>query len=297
VSNVAAPEPCRAQPTGLLALAARTFAHAAGPCALAVVPLAEPMAPAARPFAPIAPPAEPFTGSPARPWRPRAGWTPLTRWRAAGARGRVIDAVCAGGLLAQTVWGVAATLLIPSLVGTHPVLLEAFTASTPAMVAAGAFVRVGRAVWYAALAAPVIGWVPLDVLGWWAGRRFGRAAVDVVTRGRPRTTEVAERADGLTRRHGRWALVLVLWLPIPNQLVYAATGWARMRLSTFLVWDVVGSLARAAAIVALGYGLGDDAVAVAATISHYALAGVAVLLAGAGAWWVWALRHARSRTR
>ncbi|MGF7238245.1 MAG: DedA family protein [Frankia sp.] len=187
-----------------------------------------------------------------------------------------IDAVCLGGLLTQSVWGVVAAFFIPSLVGTHPILLEAFTSSTPAMVAGGAFVRVGRATWTPALLAPVIGWVPLDVFGWWAGRRYGRAAVDVIVRQRPRTARFAARADRLTSRFGVWALVLVLWLPLPNQLVYAATGWAGMRLRTFLLWDTIGTLIRAGIIVGLGYALGNDAVEVATTISHYALVCVAV---------------------
>jgi membrane protein DedA with SNARE-associated domain len=207
-------------------------------------------------------------------------------------RAGFVDALCVGGLLTQSVWGVVAAFLIPSLVGTHPVMLEAFTASTPAMVAAGAFVRVGRAAWAPALLAPALGWVPLDALGWWAGHRYGHAAVDVVVRGRPRTAAVAARTDRLTSRFGVWALVAVLWLPVPNQLVYAATGWAGMRLRTFLLWDTIGSVLRAAIIVGLGYGLGDNAVSIATTISHDALAGVAVL-ATAGLGWVLLTRRAR----
>ncbi len=208
-------------------------------------------------------------------------------------RAGLVDAVCVGGLLAQSVWGVAATLLIPSLVGTHPILLEAFTASTPAMVAGGAFIRVGRAAWTGALLAPVIGWVPLDVFGWWAGRRYGRAAVDVIVRRQPRTARFAGRADRLTGRFGVWALVLVLWLPVPNQLVYAATGWVGMRLRTFLFWDTIGTLIRAGIIVGLGYALGSEAVEVATTISHYALVFVAVGTALALGWVLLARRLTR----
>lgn len=211
-------------------------------------------------------------------------------------RAGLVDALCVGGLLAQSVWGVVATFLIPSLIGTHPVLLEAFTSSAPAMVAGGAFVRIGRAAWATALLAPVVGWVPLDVFGWWAGRRYGRAAVDVIVRRQPRTARFAARADRLTGRFGVWALVVVLWLPVPNQLVYAATGWVGMRLRTFLLWDTIGTLIRAGIIVGLGYAIGNDAAEVATTISHYALACVAVGSALALGW-VLLARYLRHRNR
>ncbi|WP_322753142.1 DedA family protein [Frankia sp. Cas3] len=184
------------------------------------------------------------------------------------ARIRPVDAMCVGGLVAQTVWASASVLLIPQLIGTDPVLLELLGATSPAMVAAGAFARAGKAGLVAALTAPTLGWVPLDAFGWWAGRRYGRSAVDLITRGHPRSVEFADRVDRLTGRWGFGALVLAPWLPVPNQLIYAATGWHGMSLLRFVIGDAIGTFLRTAAVVGLGYALGDDAVDLATAISH-----------------------------
>ena len=48
-------------------------------------------------------------------------------------------------------------------------------------------------------------------------------------------------------------------------------GWAGMRLLTFLILDLIGTLMWAGTLAGLGYELGHHAVAVAKTISHYGL--------------------------
>ncbi len=197
---------------------------------------------------------------------------------------RPADVVCVGGLAVQTIWGSVSVLLIPQLIGTHPVLLELLSATSPAMVAAGAFARAGHAALVTALAAPTVGWVPLDVFGWWAGRRYGRSAVDLLTRGRPRTAQFAGRVDGLVGRWGFGVLVLAPWLPIPNQLIYAATGWHGMSLPRFLGGDILGTFLRTVVVVGLGYALGDQAVTVAIAISRDTVLSFVVLLVALVVW-------------
>jgi membrane protein DedA with SNARE-associated domain len=73
------------------------------------------------------------------------------------------------------------------------------------------------------------------------------------------------------------------FLPIPGAIVYIIAGWAGMRLVTFILLDLAGTLLRAGMLAGLGYALGHHAVAVAQTISHYglwfALAVVALIVA------------------
>jgi len=64
-----------------------------------------------------------------------------------GRKPNWVDVACIGGIVAGPVWYLAMIPALPSLVGTHPVLLETLSGSLPAMVAAGAFARVGRRRW------------------------------------------------------------------------------------------------------------------------------------------------------
>ena len=77
------------------------------------------------------------------------------------------------------------------------------------------------------------------------------------------------------QRWGRWftwpAVVVSNFLPIPTAIIYVIAGWAGMRLITFLILDIIGSLLWAGMLAALGYELGHRAVVVAQEISHYGL--------------------------
>jgi membrane protein DedA with SNARE-associated domain len=70
----------------------------------------------------------------------------------------------------------------------------------------------------------------------------------------------------------RLAVVIAVLPGIPTGVVYAAAGWARMRLSTFLLLDLLGAVLMTAVIAGLGYGLGQRAVDVVLTIDRYASA-------------------------
>ena len=76
------------------------------------------------------PPGLPEPG-PARPARPRrirplppAPPTPAWRWRPWTGRPRVRDIACLAGLVLSSLYGLAMIPLTPSLISTHPVLLE-----------------------------------------------------------------------------------------------------------------------------------------------------------------------------
>jgi membrane protein DedA with SNARE-associated domain len=60
-------------------------------------------------------------------------------------------------------------------------------------------------------------------------------------------------------------------LPIPSALVYAAVGDGGMRLGTFLVLDLIGTLLWTSLLAGAGYGFGQSAVDVANAVSHYGL--------------------------
>lgn len=191
---------------------------------------------------------------------------------------RVADAACLGLLAFYSIYELATIPLIPSLVGTHPVLLEALQGSTAAMVAAGAFARVGRAQLWLAVAAGVFGLAALDPAIWWAGRRYGRRLADFYAWRSPRQARAIEKAERVFKRWGAWAVVFAYYIPVPNNFIYAAAGETGMPLCRFVALDLAGTLLYVSLIVGLGYAIGQRAVDVATVVSRYALVSTVALI-------------------
>jgi membrane protein DedA with SNARE-associated domain len=213
------------------------------------------------------------------------------RWRVARA-----DALCLGSYVLANVYGLALIPVMPSLLATHPVLLEALQGSVPSVVAAGAFTRVGRTPLWAALTAPLFGMTCLDPITWWLGRRFGRRVLDHVARRGESDRRRIARGEDLFRRWGPWILVAENYQPVPNNVLYLIAGAGGMPLARFIALDLVGAALWIVPMVALGYALGQHAVAVAQTISRDSLwwAGLAVAALVAYNLQPW-LRRRRSR--
>ncbi len=187
--------------------------------------------------------------------------------------------LCLAGLGLNGIYYLVTLPLSPSLLGSHPVLLEAIRGSTPAMITAGAFVRVGRAALPLAVLAPLPTLMITDPLMLWAGRIWGPNVVHMLTGGRPSSKRKSERAVRWAERYGSWAVVLAYFLPVPSAIIYAGAGWTGMSLRRFLTLDLCGTLLWIAANVGLGYGVGQSAVDVAKEISHYGLILTLLLLA------------------
>lgn len=197
------------------------------------------------------------------PWDdPRVPW--------AGKPGR-LDILCWAGIVLSGIYYWATLPVRASLLGTHPVLLELLNGSTESIVAAAAFARVGHTSLIVVLLAAVPGLMKFDVLYWWAGRLWGERVIVLLSGRRNRGGRYMVRVQ----RWGRWftwpAVVVSNFLPIPTAIIYVIAGWAGMRLITFLILDIIGSLLWAGMLAALGYELGHRAVVVAQEISHYGL--------------------------
>jgi len=197
--------------------------------------------------------------------------------------------------MASGIYALALLPAVPSLVGTHPVLLEMFRGSMTAMVTMGAKARIGEASLLVAVVAAIPGLMLFHWLYWWAGWRWGRGAVDLFVGKHPKAAQRTVRLERLTTRFGWLAVVIAYFQPIPNQLIYAAAGWTRMRLVTFIALDLVGSLLWIGFCVGLGYAIGQRAVDVAHAVSHYALWFSIALVVFIFARQVWIQRRAPSR--
>ena len=157
------------------------------------------------------------------------------------------------------------------LVADHPVLLELFKGSMSGMVTMGAKARIGDASIVVAVLAAIPGLMIFDWIYWWAGKRWGRNAINLFIGNHPKAAARTARLERVIHRFGWVAIVIAYFQPVPNVLIYAAAGWTGMRLRTFLLLDLIGCLLWIALCVGLGYAIGQDAVDVAKAVGRYAL--------------------------
>jgi hypothetical protein len=134
-----------------------------------------------------------------------------------------------------------------------------------------------------------------DLLFWSAGTLWGNRIMELLARRSRRAAALTGHAEHRRPRLAALAVLLAAFLPVPSPLIYAAAGWAGLRLLPFIILDLIGSAVWAALLAVLGYLLGTSGVAAANLMSHYALASIAVLTAIAIAPQAWhALRPCRS---
>ncbi len=210
----------------------------------------------------------------------------------------VKDVLCVGPIIANSVYYYAGLPLTPLLLGRNPVLLSALRGSIASMVAAGGFVRVGRAPLLLALIAPIPISLMTDPFFFWAGKRYGRGLINHLSASDPRWRKRAARGERFFQKYGAWTIVLAPFLPAPSPLFYMAAGEAGMPFVIFIVADLLGTLAYIGLIVAAGWAIGQPAVTVAETISSYALWVIVATVVLIVAWSTWSSWHApRGMTR
>jgi len=184
---------------------------------------------------------------------------------------RRADILCWGGIMLSGIFYWATLPLRTHLVGTHPVLSELIGGGTESIISAAAFARVGHGTLIVALLAAVPGIMKFDPLYWWAGRLWGERIIALFGGKRNRGARYMGRVDRWGRKFTWPAVIIAPFLPIPNAIIFVIAGWAGMRLLTFVILDVIGTLLWAGLLVGLGYALGHHAVVVAQGISHYGL--------------------------
>ena len=203
----------------------------------------------------------------ADPWSdPRLPWE---------GKPRRVDILCWAAI---TLSGLYYLVILPwraSLVGTHPVISELLNGSTEAIVSAAAFARVGHGSIAIVLLASIPGLMKFDLIYWWAGRLWGEKILELFLGRSRRQRKRGERFVARVNRWGRrftWpAVVIAIFLPVPQAIIYAVAGWTGMRWVTFLILDAIGTLAWAGMLSGLGWALGQHAVSVAQTVSKYGL--------------------------
>ena len=197
------------------------------------------------------------------------------------------DLILMGGITLSGLYLLALIPLTPALVADHPVWLELLKGSMSGMITMGAKSRIGEASLVVAVLAAIPGLMIFDWLYWWAGRRWGKRAIAFFVGNHPKAAARTDRLERIIHRFGWLAIVIAYFQPIPNALIYAAAGWTRMKLRTFLLLDLIGSLLWVGLCVGLGFAIGQRAVDVAKGVSRYALflTIALVVLVIARQWW------------
>ena len=169
--------------------------------------------------------------------------------------------------------------LRPWMLVNAPVLQEFINGAKTAVVAAGAYARIGEIPLWLVVVAGIIGMGKLDWAFWLAGRRWG----DGVLRLFAQNERQIKRIESL-KRIPNWALFLMTIVArcpgVPGTLVYLVAGWTRMRLSLFLIADVLGCLIFTLIWTILGYELGESAVNVLKIVDKYAIWLTLAIIAG-----------------
>lgn len=182
------------------------------------------------------------------------------------------DRIIVGAMAVAVVYGLVLLPVFPLLAKDHPALLELLRGSPAAIINMGARARIGDASFAAAVLLGVPTVMMFDWVFWWAGRRWGDRVFAWLLGGtHPRAQRRLQRVHWLERRFGALAVVLANVLPVPSVLIYSAVGDGGMRLGTFLVLDVLGTLLWTGLLAALGYEIGQRAVDVVDAIDAYAL--------------------------
>jgi len=225
--------------------------------------------------------AEPITVEPAAPERSHQ----VTR----------TDVLCLGPIVVLMLWQFVMTFIAPSLLGPHPVLLTAIRGSSSAMLAAGAAARTGSASLWVVCVAPILILLAADPFLYWAGRRYGRRVVEFLAAQDPRWKRRMARSERWFQRWGAWSIAFGYYIPfVPATLFYLAAGESRMRIRTFVVADLAGTLTWIGIHVGAGYAAGKRATDIAQTISRYGLWVAVGLIVAVVGWSVYSQTQARA---
>jgi len=201
-------------------------------------------------------------------------------WRPWPGSPRARDLLCLAGITLSGLYALAMITLTPVLIATRPVLLELLSGSTTSIMAAGAFSDVESKLRLTVVAAAALpGMMKFDLIFWCAGVLWGHRVMEMLAQRRRHAAAFARQAEQRGSRFAGLAVLLSAFLPVPSPLIYAAAGWAGLRLIPFILLDFIGSAMWAALLTVFGYLLGTNGIAAANLVSHYAFASIAGLTA------------------
>ncbi|MGH8441689.1 MAG: VTT domain-containing protein [Nevskiaceae bacterium] len=167
---------------------------------------------------------------------------------------------------ANPYWTLAAVFFC--CVAESIIVLGVLIPTTLVLLATGALVGFGSLGLWPAIGAAVAGAVAGDSINFWAGRYWGKSALE--SHYAQRYQEAIARSRGLFDRHGAKALVIARFIGLVRPFVAAIAGAYRMSPVRFLAVELLASLLWAGPLVVLGVVFGaslDLAAEVAARLA------------------------------
>jgi membrane protein DedA with SNARE-associated domain len=223
-----------------------------------------------------------------KPW-----WDdPSLPWRHKPTRA---DLACWAWIAAVGIYGIALLPLRTILIGWSPPAAAMITGGRTSVVATGAWVRVGGGPLIVYWLVASLSLVKFSWVYWWAGRLWGTGILDIFAGKSARARRRADRAVRLTNRFAVLAIFLTfLPIPFPMPIVFAAIGVAGKSLARFLPPVIIVSLLYQAGYLALGWWIGEPAVAIVNLYAKYMWYVMVVVLVGMIATWWWRQRQVRA---
>jgi membrane-associated protein len=154
-------------------------------------------------------------------------------------------------------------------------------------VLAGYAARLGMFQIPVAFLVVVLGDLVGDALLYVLGRRgLGRISAKWQSRLGLRPDRVAALSTHFAEQGGR-TLILAKITHSAGAAVLVAAGLARMNFASFLWYNLVGTIPKSAAFLALGYALGEAATRLGPSIAEGSLIMLVVIALGSAVWWFW----------
>lgn len=150
------------------------------------------------------------------------------------------------------------------LMAASPAILAMISGSRSAVAASGALARVGEMpTWPIVFFIASLLSLKFDWVYWWAGRLWGRGMIEVWAGNSKRAEKRFHKAERWANKLGTLGM-FVAYIPMPlplMQVIFVVFGASGMSLKRFLVLDYIASTAWLAGYFALGWYIGEPAVA------------------------------------
>ncbi len=218
--------------------------------------------------------------------QPKEWWDdPKLPWRHKPTK---TDLACWAWIAVVGVYGLVMLPLRPVLLGLSPPVSAAINGGRTSVVATGAWTAVNGGPILLYWLASTLSIVKFDWIYWWAGKLWGDGIIDVFAGRSKGARRRAERAVRLTHRYDILAVALTyVPIPFPTAVVYAAVGAAGMSLKKFLTVNIAIAGIFQAIYLAIGWKIGEPAVALVKIYADYMWYVSIALLVGmlVAAWW------------
>jgi len=216
---------------------------------------------------------------------------PSLPWQRKPTRAEI---ACFTWLGVAAAYGVVISILRPGLLGSAPLVLASL-GSWSGVVLTGALAQGGDPWWPLVWVLATVGFLKFDWIYWWAGKLWGRSLIEIWSGKSERARRWNARAERFARKYETLALIVnFLPIPLPRAVILAVLGEAGTTLKKFLTVSVISSFITTGGYLAIGYWIGQPAVAVMDTYGRY-LWYVSLAILVVVVWQSW--RASASRTK